>query len=107
MHLFPPNQSCTVSPLQQVCNRTPIIKFFNVYIFLWLCSPKFLFCRGEWRIGSLKSGDLEKNVKKPGLEAGFTSFYMLARYLNKMLPFFRFQPDYTDNCRLVVFWATC
>ena len=29
------------------------------------CSPKFQFCGGEWRIGSLKSGDLKKKVKNP------------------------------------------
>ena len=29
------------------------------------CSPKFQFCGGEWRIGSLQSGDLEKKVKNP------------------------------------------
>ena len=34
---------------------------------LFACS-KFQLCGGEWRIGSLKSGDLEKKVKKPAVE---------------------------------------
>ena len=33
------------------------------------CSPKFQFWGGEWRIGSLKSGDLEKKVKNPCFRA--------------------------------------
>ena len=38
------------------------------------CSQKFQFCGGEWRIGSQKSGDLEKKVKNPwssGENVGF------------------------------------
>ena len=32
---------------------------------------KFQFCGGEWRIGSLKSGDLEKKVKNPWCRSMF------------------------------------
>ena len=27
--------------------------------------PKFQFCGGDWKIGSLKCGDLDKKVKNP------------------------------------------